>query len=41
MKKLIAALLMIFVTAGVAMAFDKYTINRDALPEQAQKMLKE
>lgn len=41
MKKLIVALLMIFVTAGVATAFDKYTINRDALPEQAQKMLKE
>lgn len=41
MKKLIVAILMLVVTVGAANAFDKYTIDRDALPETAQKMLKE
>ncbi|MCI8999107.1 MAG: hypothetical protein HFJ95_08965 [Muribaculaceae bacterium] len=41
MKKLITAFFMILLAVGAASAFDKYTINRDELPEAAQNMLKE
>ncbi len=40
MKKIIMLLALMVVSIGIARA-DKYTINRDALPETAQAMLKE
>lgn len=40
MKKIIMLLALMVVSIGIARA-DKYTINRDALPENAQAMLKE
>lgn len=44
MRKITLLLLMAFVSAGLASAalpFDKYTINREDLPEEAQKTLSE
>ena len=41
MKKLLLTLLLILTTAGMANAFDKYTINRDELPQKAQDFISE
>lgn len=42
MKKLLLTLIAIVLSTASAFAiFDKYTINRDALPEQAREMLEE
>ena len=42
MKKLLLLIMMVVTTIGSAYAIiDKYTIDRDDLPEEAQKMLKE
>ncbi|MDE7146636.1 MAG: PepSY-like domain-containing protein [Duncaniella sp.] len=41
MKKIIMALVICVLAIGAAHAFDKYTINRDALPEEARNMLDE
>ena len=39
MKKFILTLLIVVISAASSFAFDKYTINRDELPPQAQEML--
>ena len=41
MKKTLIALLMAVVTAVTASAFDKYTINREELPQPAREFLDE
>lgn len=41
MKKLLLTLLLIIATVGMANAFDKYTINRDDLPQKAQDFIQE
>lgn len=42
MKKILLLLLLVTMTGGVAHAFiDKYTINRENLPEEALEMLDE
>ena len=41
MKKLLLAILLAIVSTGMANAFDKYTINRDELPQKAQDFLTE
>ena len=39
MKKIILLLVMTIICSGASFAFDKYTINRDELPQAAQEML--
>ncbi|MDE6368598.1 MAG: hypothetical protein K2K94_05110 [Muribaculaceae bacterium] len=39
MKKIILLLVMTILCSGASFAFDKYTINRDELPQAAQEML--
>ena len=41
MKKFILTLLTILIGTGLSFAFDKYTINRDELPQTAQDMLQQ
>lgn len=41
MKKILMALVMCVLAVGAAQAFDKYTINREELPEAARNMLDE
>lgn len=40
MRRIIIAILMIMATTAAYAIFDKYTIDRDQLPEEAQEMLK-
>lgn len=41
MKKFILTLLTILISTSLSFAFDKYTINRDELPQTAQDMLQQ
>ncbi len=41
MKKILILFTLLLLSVGAASAFDKYTINRDALPEAARAMLDE
>ena len=41
MKKIILTLLTILISTSLSFAFDKYTINRDELPQTAQDMLQQ
>ena len=41
MKKFILTLLTILISTSLSFAFDKYTINRDELPQIAQDMLQQ
>lgn len=41
MKRLLSAILLAVICSAASFAFDKYTINRDALPAAAQEILSE